>query len=77
MYAPYMHAGWSHGGSGFFRDAFAFDRSLERLAFHPAIWSLVLELTAGRPQLRRGTMLHDHSQQNPQKGGLMHSAREV
>jgi len=56
--------------------AFAWDRALERLCFHPASWPLILELTGGKPQLRRGTMIHDHATDNPAAGGLMHSARE-
>lgn len=40
--------GYPHG--------FAFDKALEALAFHPAIWPIVLELTAGKPRFASGTM---------------------
>jgi ectoine hydroxylase-related dioxygenase (phytanoyl-CoA dioxygenase family) len=36
---------------GHFKWAWAFDKALERLAVHPAIWPIILELTQGRPQL--------------------------
>ena len=32
--------------------AWAFDHSLERLAMHPRLWPIVLELTGQKPQLR-------------------------
>ena len=35
--------GYGHG--------FAWARPLERLAFHPATWPIVVELTGGRPRL--------------------------
>ena len=35
---------------------FAFDRALERLTLHPAIWPIVTELTNGRPRLTSGTL---------------------
>lgn len=76
-HAQALPPGWSWSGSGFFRDAFAFHRDLEQLALHPSTWPIILELTGRKPQLRRGTMIHDHPQQNPQMGGLLHSAREA
>ena len=51
--------------------AWAFDRAIERLAVHPAIWPIILELTQGRPQLsgpgeRVGVAIYDdvHTQGN-------------
>jgi hypothetical protein len=42
-----------------FHSGFAFDRALERLATHPAIWPVVLELTGGRPHLLSGNLCVD------------------
>ncbi|HIG16576.1 MAG TPA: hypothetical protein EYQ31_04385 [Candidatus Handelsmanbacteria bacterium] len=35
---------------------FAFDKALERLAFHPSIWSIIKEFTNNRPRLISGTL---------------------
>ena len=55
---PPLPAGFYAGSKGTaiaghsnLQHAFAFDRALERLAVHPKIWPIVLELTDGRPQL--------------------------
>jgi hypothetical protein len=32
-------------------------KALERLALHPALWPIVLELTGGRPQVQRSPSL--------------------
>ncbi|MDP6503219.1 MAG: phytanoyl-CoA dioxygenase family protein [Planctomycetota bacterium] len=56
-------------------NGFAFDKSLERLVFHPEIWPIVREFTAGRPKLSGGTLQvsvgnsDDHAYR-------LHSARE-
>ena len=39
--------------------AFAFDKALEALAFHPKTWPIVRELTSGRPRLGGGNMMVD------------------
>ena len=41
---------WAGDDARRFVHGFAFDKALERLAVHPAIWPIVLELTGGRPQ---------------------------
>lgn len=38
--------------------AFAFDKSLERIIFHPRIWPIVMELSGGKPRLGGGTVRH-------------------
>jgi hypothetical protein len=35
---------------------FAFDKALERLAFHPSIWPIIKEFTNNRPRLVSGTL---------------------
>lgn len=54
---------------------FAFDRALEELAFLPAVWPIVLELTNGKPMLASGTLMVDdpdiHSEASP-----LHCARD-
>ena len=42
-----------------FVNGFAFDRALERLVTHRAIWPIVLELTGGRPHFSSGTLQVD------------------
>lgn len=49
---------------GHLKWAWAFDKAIERLAVHPAIWPIILELTQGRPQLsgpgeRVGVAIYD------------------
>ena len=39
--------------------AFAFDKALEALAFHPQTWPIIRELTSGRPRLSGGNMMVD------------------
>ena len=36
---------------GHLKWAWAFDRAIEKLAVHPAVWPVILELTQGKPQL--------------------------
>ena len=36
---------------GHLKWAWAFDRAIEKLAVHPAIWPIIVELTQGKPQL--------------------------
>ncbi len=68
-------AGYQHG--------FAFDRALEALTMHPAIWPLVKEFTANQPRLVSGTLsfqVHDPTRQPPPDKNLnpagLHCARE-
>ena len=42
-----------------FENGFAFDRCLERLATHAAIWPVVVELTGGKPHFSSGTLQVD------------------
>ena len=42
-----------------FRRAFAFDKALEHLTMHPAIWGIVKELTGNKPCLSRGYLYVD------------------
>ena len=42
--------------NGAYPHGFAFDKALEALAFHPAIWPIVLELTDHKPRFASGTM---------------------
>ena len=58
------------------RWAWAFDKAIESLAVHPAIWPIILELTQGRPQLsgpgeRVGVAIYDdvHTQGNAGRFG--------
>ena len=56
--------------------AFGFDRALESLAFHPALWPIVLELTNGRPMLKDGVLIVDDNRVNQPRGAGLHCARE-
>lgn len=56
--------------------AFAFDRALESLAFHPATWPIILELTNGKPMLKDGVLLVDDNRLNEPRGAGLHCARE-
>ena len=54
--------------------AFAFDRALEALCFHPKVWPIVCELTDGRPQLNGpGTMIVDDVERTGPRA--IHAAR--
>ena len=61
-------------------NAIAFDRSLESLAFHPAIWPIVMELTNGKPKLKHATLLRDDNSGDlgykAGGGGHLHCAKE-
>ena len=58
-----------------FENGFAFDRSLERLVTHRAIWPIVVELTGGRPHFSSGTLQVDR--QDIYAAGLsLHCGRE-
>lgn len=68
-------AGYQHG--------FAFDRALEAMTMHPAIWPLVKEFTANQPRLVSGTLsfqLCDPERKPPADENLnpagLHCARE-
>ena len=39
--------------------AFAFDKALEALTFHPQTWPIIRELTSGKPRLGGGNMMVD------------------
>lgn len=52
---------------------FAFDKSLERLALHPAAWPIVKELTKGRPRLTSGTLQANHPND---EAGRLHCAKD-
>ena len=56
-----------------FVHGFAFDKALERLAFHHSFWSIVREFTNDKPALVGGTLKVD----NPmEKAIFLHSTRE-
>jgi hypothetical protein len=62
---------------------FAFDRVLEALTMHPAIWPLVKEFTANQPRLVSGTLsfqVHDPKRTPPDSPNTnpagLHCARE-
>ena len=57
-------------------NGFAFHPSLARLAVHPAVLPIVRELCGGKPQLRRGSLLWDHSTLSNSDGVPLHSGRE-
>ena len=58
-----------------FENGFAFDRSLERLVTHRAIWPIVVELTGGQPHFSSGTLQVDR--QDIYAAGLsLHCGRE-
>ena len=50
---------WGKGGGHLSVYGFAYDKALERIAFHPASWPAVLELTDGKPQLREGVLIYE------------------
>ena len=51
------------------------DPALSRLAFTPAAWPVVLELTRGQPMMRLGIGLHDAPRSGG--GGMLHCNREA
>ena len=69
---------WGKGSGHLSVYAFAFDKALESLAFHPACWPAVLELTDGKPQLREGVMIYEDHRipGNKPTSGRLHCARE-
>lgn len=62
------------GKEGWFTysNGFAFDKALESLTMHPAIWPIICELTQDRPRFLRGTLLVNRRME----GTRLHSARE-
>ena len=63
-----------HGDKGNYRHAFAFDKSLECLTMHPAIWPIIVELNNDRPRLT-GVTLRNNTHEDIYFGRL-HCARE-
>lgn len=57
-------------------NGFAFHPSLARLAVHPSVLPIIRELCGGQPQLRRGSLLWDHSSLSSSDGVPLHSGRE-
>lgn len=57
-------------------NGFAFHPSLARLAVHPVVLPIIRELCGGQPQLRRGSLLWDHSTLSSSDGVPLHSGRE-
>jgi len=63
-----------------YQHGFAFDRCLEALTTHPAIWPILKELTANMPRLVSGTLSYE--QHNPDRQQVeknpagLHCARE-
>lgn len=68
------------GKGGRYEHGFAFDRSLEAMTVHPAIWSLVKEFTFDMPRFVSGTLtLEQHNPDRQPSGanpGGLHCARE-
>lgn len=59
-----------------FENAFAWDKSLESLVFHPSFWPIVKEFTRGKPRLMRGSMLVNMPFDDEVHAGRFHCARE-
>ena len=63
-----------------YQHGFAFDKSLEAITMHPAIWPLIKELTADMPRFVSGTL--SYQQHNPDRQKVeknpagLHCARE-
>ena len=55
---------------------FAFDRTLERLALHPAIWPILKELTNNKPRLVSGTLRVDPAAAGDSRALRLHCARD-
>ena len=51
-----------------YEHAYAFDRVLEKIAMHPAIWPAVKECTAGQPRLSSGSLQVQYSSEEPWRG---------
>lgn len=68
------------GKGGRYEHGFAFDRSLEAMTVHPAIWSLIKEFTFDMPRFVSGTLTLE--QHNPERQPMgtnpagLHCARE-
>ena len=54
-------------------NGFAFDKTLESLAFHPKTWPIIMELTNQKPRLTSGTLQVDLPDSG---GGGLHCARD-
>lgn len=72
--ADQLPAGFGCNGKHY-KHGFAFDKSLEALTRHPAVWPVLRELTNDKPRLVSGTILVDQPENAP-AGGL-HCAREA
>jgi hypothetical protein len=55
---------------------FSIEPALEALAFHPAVFPAVCELTDGGPKLRDGVLIYDDNRINTPRGGTLHAAGE-
>ena len=75
---PADFSGNGEGNGKGYGHGFAWSRPLERLVFHKAVWTIILELTGGRPRLHGGTMLYDDLSRGGQHahGTHMHGARD-
>ena len=68
------------GKGGRYEHGFAFDRSLEAMTVHPAIWPLIKEFTFDKPRFVTGTLTLQQHDPNRQPMGTnpagLHCARE-
>ena len=65
--------GIDRNGEGF-SYGFSFDKALEALTLHPVTWSIIKELTGGKPRLNRGTLaINTHEKREITR---LHCARE-
>ena len=56
-----------------YENGFAFDKALESLVMHPALWPIIREFTHDKPAFSRGTLLVDTHEHPPLN---LHCARE-
>ena len=66
----------AHGNHRWFARGFAFDRALEHLTMHPAVWPIIKEMTGNKPCLCRGNLMvdtHEHTPFPLHGGGVGHT----
>ena len=66
----------AHGHHRWFARGFAFDRALEHLTMHPAVWPIIKEMTGNKPCLCRGNLMvdtHEHTPFPLHGGGVGHT----
>ena len=69
-----MPEGFARSADGkSYENGFAFDKALESIVVHPALWPIIREFTHDRPAFSRGTLLVDTHKHAPLN---LHCARE-